>query len=164
MEAQSWRNDFRGGGTRLQRVQGDPLKQEKPLDLTNYFSKRVQLSKMIKKIFSKKNIFGPPGGPAPPCSQTFTDQTSHRSSRCQLSLVKVVAFWEKWSKWIYHVFFHGCASRVRAGKRTQAIRIRSSCFGCLATLQPAHLEFKRELSLCRYGWWKVGVLRVLLSF
>ena len=32
--------------------------------------------------------------------------------------------------------------RVRAGKRTQAIRVRSSCFGCLATLQKRHLESK----------------------
>ena len=33
-------------------------------------------------------------------------------------------------------------TRVRAGKRTQAIRVRSSCFGCLATLQKRHLESK----------------------
>ena len=32
--------------------------------------------------------------------------------------------------------------RVRAGKRTQAIRVRSSCFGCLATPQKRHLESK----------------------
>ena len=32
--------------------------------------------------------------------------------------------------------------RVRAGKRTQAVRVRSSCFGCLATLQKRHLESK----------------------
>ena len=33
-------------------------------------------------------------------------------------------------------------SRVRAGKRTQEIRVRSSCFGCLATLQRRHLEYQ----------------------
>ena len=31
---------------------------------------------------------------------------------------------------------------VRAGKRTQAIRVRSSCFGCLATPQKGQLESK----------------------
>ena len=36
--------------------------------------------------------------------------------------------------------------RVRTGKRTQAIIVRSSCFGCLATLQQRHFESKRELS------------------
>ena len=33
-------------------------------------------------------------------------------------------------------------ARVRAGKRTQAIRVRSSFFGCLATLQKRHLDSK----------------------
>ena len=31
-------------------------------------------------------------------------------------------------------------SRVRAGKRTQVLRVRSSCFGSLATLQQRHRE------------------------
>ena len=34
--------------------------------------------------------------------------------------------------------YYSC--RVRAGKRTQKIRVRSSCFGCLATLQRRYLE------------------------
>ena len=77
------------GGTRFQGAQRwPPLKTENSSDLTNYFSKRAQFNKMIK-IFSKKIFLDLQGGP--PCSRTFTDQTSHHSSRCQLSLVKVVS-------------------------------------------------------------------------
>ena len=55
-------------------------------------------------------------------------------------------------------------NRVRAGKRMQATRVRSSCFGSLGTLQQPYLESKRELSLWWHGWWKVGALRVLFCF
>ena len=87
---------------------------ENSSDLTHYFSKRAQFNEMIKNIFEKKNIFDLQGGPAMltnvhrPNQPSFIEMSTFTCKSTQSP------FMEKRSEWIYHVFYHGCASASSA--------------------------------------------------